>query len=59
LAARKATDERLCELDKGSPLAPTKLLELATSAYLIGKDIQPSTFDRGHLKIDPWTIEPD
>src|SRR5262245_51501786 len=30
--------EQLCELDKISPLEPAKLIELATSAYLIGKD---------------------
>jgi len=34
----KDTYERLCELDKGSSLEPMSLLELATSAYLIGNE---------------------
>jgi ATP/maltotriose-dependent transcriptional regulator MalT len=38
MAGWKATYERLCELDKASPLEPAKLVELAMSAYLIGKD---------------------
>jgi DNA-binding CsgD family transcriptional regulator len=38
MAGWTATYQRLCELDTVSPLEPAKLLELATSAYLIGKD---------------------
>ena len=38
MASWRETYERLRELDKASPLEPTQLLELATSAYLIGKD---------------------
>src|SRR5262245_46881557 len=38
MAGWKATYERLSELDKVSPLEPARLLELAESAYLIGKD---------------------
>ncbi len=34
----RETYERLHERDKASPLEPAQLLELATSAYLIGKD---------------------
>jgi len=34
----KESYERLSELDKVSPLEPAKLLELSTSAYLIGKE---------------------
>src|SRR5262245_35194183 len=34
----KETYERLSELDRVAPLAPQLLLELAVSAYLIGKD---------------------
>lgn len=40
MAGWKATYEQLCELDKASPLEPAKLYELATSAYLIGKDTE-------------------
>lgn len=38
MAGWTATYQRLCELDTVSPLEPAKLLDLATSAYLIGKD---------------------
>lgn len=38
MATWKATYEQLSERDKHSPLEPAHLLELATSAYLIGKD---------------------
>jgi|KBSSwiStaDraftv2_1062776.scaffolds.fasta_scaffold23400_7 DNA-binding CsgD family transcriptional regulator/tetratricopeptide (TPR) repeat protein len=38
MAGWTATYERLCELDTVSPLEPAKLLELAMSAYLIGKE---------------------
>jgi DNA-binding CsgD family transcriptional regulator len=34
----KATYQRLYELDKVSPLEPADLLDLATSAYLVGKE---------------------
>jgi len=34
----KGTYERLRERDRESPLAPPELIELATAAYLIGKD---------------------
>jgi DNA-binding CsgD family transcriptional regulator len=41
--------ERLCELDKVSPLEPAKLIELAVSAYLIGKDAESfTTLIRAH-----------
>jgi DNA-binding NarL/FixJ family response regulator len=49
MAGWRATYERLWELDKVSPLAPAKLLELATSAYLIGKDREGlATLIRAH-----------
>jgi len=38
MASWKATYERLIDLDKVAPLEPQMLLELAASAYLIGKD---------------------
>lgn len=38
MAGWKETYERLNDLDKVSPLEPAKLLELAQSAHLIGKD---------------------
>src|SRR5262245_9368177 len=38
MAAWKDTYERLNALDRDSPLEPAKVLELAQSAYLIGKD---------------------
>ncbi len=38
MAGWKATYDELSERDKMSPLEPARLLELATSAYLIGKD---------------------
>jgi DNA-binding CsgD family transcriptional regulator len=38
MAGWKATYEKLARLDTISPLEPVKLVELATSAYLIGKD---------------------
>jgi DNA-binding CsgD family transcriptional regulator len=38
MAGWKATYEELNELDKVAPLEPAKLLDLAISAYLIGKD---------------------
>ena len=38
MAGWKGTYERLCKQDKTSPLDPATLIELATSAYLIGKD---------------------
>ncbi len=38
MAGWKVIYEELSEIDKVSPLEPAKLLELATSAYLIGKD---------------------
>ena len=38
MAGWKDTYERLCEQDKTSPLDPGTLIELATSAYLTGKD---------------------
>ena len=45
----KATYERLHDLDKVSPLEPADLVELATSAYLIGKDSESfSTLTRAH-----------
>src|SRR5262245_9004806 len=49
MAGWTATYERLCELDKVSALEPAKLLELATSAYLIGKDREGlATLIRAH-----------
>lgn len=45
----KATYEELREQDKVSPLEPEKLLELAASAYLIGKDTESvATLMRAH-----------
>jgi DNA-binding CsgD family transcriptional regulator len=38
MAGWKETYEHLRDLDKRSPLEPATLIELATSAYLIGKD---------------------
>jgi DNA-binding CsgD family transcriptional regulator len=38
MAGWKDTYEQLSELDRVSPLEPEQLLELATSAYLIGRD---------------------
>jgi len=38
MAGWKTTYEKLSMLDKASPLEPAKLVELAVSAYLIGKD---------------------
>ena len=38
MSGLNATYQRLSELDKVSSLEPAQLLELATSAYLIGKD---------------------
>lgn len=38
VASWQATYKRLYELDKASPLDPPELVELATSAFLIGKD---------------------
>ena len=49
MAGWTATYERLSELDAVSPLEPAKLLELATSAYLIGKDREGlTTLIRAH-----------
>ena len=49
MAGWKSTYEQLCELDKVSPLEPAKLLELATSAYLIGKESESlATLMRTH-----------
>jgi len=42
MAGWKDTYERLSELDTASPLEPATLLELATSAYLIGRDAESS-----------------
>jgi len=45
----KATYERLRERDTVSPLEPAQLVELATAAYLIGKDRESlSTLTRAH-----------
>jgi DNA-binding CsgD family transcriptional regulator len=45
----KESYEQLRELDKGSPLPPAKLIELATCAYLIGKDSEGvATLIRAH-----------
>ena len=38
MSGLNATYQRLSELDKASPLEPAQLIELATSAYLIGKE---------------------
>jgi len=38
MSGLNATYQRLCELDTVSPLEPEQLIELATSAYLIGKE---------------------
>lgn len=49
MAGWKATYEELSEQDKISPLEPAKLVELATSAYLIGKDRESfATLMRAH-----------
>jgi len=41
--------ERLCLLDQVSPLEPAQLIELAISAYLIGKDAESvATLIRAH-----------
>jgi DNA-binding CsgD family transcriptional regulator len=49
VAGWKATYERLHDLDKVSPLEPADLVELATSAYLIGRDRESfSALTRAH-----------
>jgi DNA-binding CsgD family transcriptional regulator len=49
MAGLKATYERLSQLDKTSPLEPAELLDLATSAYLIGKESESfATLIRAH-----------
>jgi DNA-binding CsgD family transcriptional regulator len=45
----KETYEHLCELDKASPLEPARLIELAVSAFLVGKDAESvATLIRAH-----------